>query len=171
MAYFKAFGCECFIHNNGKEHLSKFQPKADSGIFLGYSNHSKAYKVYNKRLQKVEESIHVTFNESKDNKDDLQEDIPTQKVISDKGPSSEEVLSVLEEQNQEVPEKNTESQTEETSNNAQREEPAEQVAEERPRNTRVNREVSTDLIIGNLDEPVRTRSTTINESLYCSFLS
>ncbi|XP_070047182.1 uncharacterized protein [Nicotiana tomentosiformis] len=37
---------------------------SDEGIFLGYSSQSKAYKVYNKRTQCVEESIHVIFDES-----------------------------------------------------------------------------------------------------------
>ncbi|XP_075087726.1 uncharacterized protein LOC142169723 [Nicotiana tabacum] len=37
---------------------------SDKGIFLGYSSQSKAYKVYNKRTQCVEESIHVIFDES-----------------------------------------------------------------------------------------------------------
>jgi len=46
--YFKAFGCKCFILNNGKSNLGKFDPKADEDIFLGYSLTSKAYRVYNK---------------------------------------------------------------------------------------------------------------------------
>ena len=37
---------------------------ADEGIFLGYSQSSKAYRVYNKRLLIVEESVHVTFNDN-----------------------------------------------------------------------------------------------------------
>ena len=32
--------------NNGKENLGKFDPKADEGIFLGYSLSSKAYIEY-----------------------------------------------------------------------------------------------------------------------------
>ncbi|KAH9667979.1 hypothetical protein KPL70_021252 [Citrus sinensis] len=46
------------------DNLGKFDPKSDVGIFLGYSNSSKAYRVYNKRSLVVEESMHVTFNES-----------------------------------------------------------------------------------------------------------
>ena len=38
--------------------------KSGVGTFLGYSNTSKAYKVYNKRTMVVEESIHVLFDES-----------------------------------------------------------------------------------------------------------
>ena len=63
VSYFKAFGCKCFILNNGKSNIGKFDPKADEGIFLGYSSSSKAYRVYNKRTLTIEESIHVAFNE------------------------------------------------------------------------------------------------------------
>ncbi|KAI3692485.1 hypothetical protein L6452_32301 [Arctium lappa] len=45
--------------------LGKFDPKADDGIFLGYSSISKAYRVFNKRRQSVEETIHVTFDETR----------------------------------------------------------------------------------------------------------
>ncbi|XP_069150826.1 uncharacterized protein [Solanum lycopersicum] len=38
--------------------------KSDEGIFLGYSSQSKAYKVLNKRTNRVEESVHVVFNEN-----------------------------------------------------------------------------------------------------------
>ena len=61
--YFKVFGCKCFILNK-KDNLGKFDPKSDVGIFLGYSNSSKAYRVYNKRTLVVEESMHVSFDES-----------------------------------------------------------------------------------------------------------
>ena len=50
--------------NNSKENVGKFDAKADEGIFLGYSQSSKAYRVYNKRLLTVEESVHVSFDES-----------------------------------------------------------------------------------------------------------
>ena len=63
IGYFKVFGCKCFILNT-KDNLGKFDPKSDVGIFLGYSNSSKAYRVYNKRTSVVEESMHVTFDES-----------------------------------------------------------------------------------------------------------
>ena len=43
--------------------LRTFQPKADEGVFLGYSTNSKAYRVYNKRTKKIEESVHVVFYE------------------------------------------------------------------------------------------------------------
>lgn len=42
-----SFGCKCFIHNNGKDNLGKFNGRNDEGIFIGYSLHSKAYRVLN----------------------------------------------------------------------------------------------------------------------------
>ncbi|XP_070012896.1 uncharacterized protein [Nicotiana sylvestris] len=47
-----------------KDQLGRFDAKSDEGIFLGYSSQSKAYKIYNKRTQCVEESVHIIFNES-----------------------------------------------------------------------------------------------------------
>ncbi|MBM1019736.1 hypothetical protein, partial [Escherichia coli] len=64
IAYFHIFGSKCFVLNNGKDNLGKFDPKSDEAIFLGYSSSSKAYRVYNKRTLLVEESIHVTFSDS-----------------------------------------------------------------------------------------------------------
>ncbi|KAI3718436.1 hypothetical protein L6452_19307 [Arctium lappa] len=64
ISFLHIFGCQCFILNN-RDQLGKFDPKADDGIFLGYSSVSKAYRVFNKRRQTVEETIHVTFDETR----------------------------------------------------------------------------------------------------------
>ncbi|KAK8934099.1 Methylthioribose kinase [Platanthera zijinensis] len=64
IGYFKVFGCTCFIHNNDKKYLAKFQAKADEGVFLGYSMIIKAYRVYNKSSCKIEESVHIIFDEA-----------------------------------------------------------------------------------------------------------
>nr|GEY71505.1 retrovirus-related Pol polyprotein from transposon TNT 1-94 [Tanacetum cinerariifolium] len=61
--YFYVFGCHVFIHNY-KDHLGKFNAKANSGYFLGYSFVSKAFRVFNTRRQQIEETYHVTFDES-----------------------------------------------------------------------------------------------------------
>ncbi|GJS53349.1 retrovirus-related pol polyprotein from transposon TNT 1-94 [Tanacetum coccineum] len=63
ISYFHVFGCPVFIHNH-KDHLGKFDAKADDGYFLGYSSISKAFRVYNTRRQQIEETYHVTFDES-----------------------------------------------------------------------------------------------------------
>ena len=62
--YFHIFGCKCFVLNNGKNNLEKFDGESDKGIFLGYSTTSKVYRVFNKRTLTVEESIHVIFDET-----------------------------------------------------------------------------------------------------------
>ena len=66
ISYFRSFGCKCFIHNNGKDRLGKFDARSDEGILVGYSMHSKAYRVYNKHTRLIEESIHIVFDESND---------------------------------------------------------------------------------------------------------
>ena len=49
---------------NTKDNLGKFDPKADEGIFVGYSDRSKAYRIFNKRTNIIEESMHVSFDEN-----------------------------------------------------------------------------------------------------------
>nr|GEX03705.1 retrovirus-related Pol polyprotein from transposon TNT 1-94 [Tanacetum cinerariifolium] len=63
ISYFHVFGRLVFIHNY-KDHLGKFDVKADDGYFLGYLFVSKAFRVYNTRRQKIEENYYVTFDES-----------------------------------------------------------------------------------------------------------
>ena len=64
LSYFRVFGSKCFILNS-KDYLTKFDPKSSEGIFLGYSNNSKAYRVFNLKTLVVEESMNVAFDESK----------------------------------------------------------------------------------------------------------
>ncbi|GJU14490.1 retrovirus-related pol polyprotein from transposon TNT 1-94 [Tanacetum coccineum] len=54
---------ECFILNT-KDYLTKFDPKSYEGVFLGYSQNSKAYIILNKHTRKIEESLNVTFDET-----------------------------------------------------------------------------------------------------------
>ncbi|GJY44704.1 retrovirus-related pol polyprotein from transposon TNT 1-94 [Tanacetum coccineum] len=61
--YFRVFGIKCFILNT-RDYLTKFDPKSYEGIFLGYSQNSKAYINLNKHPRKVEESLNVTFDET-----------------------------------------------------------------------------------------------------------
>ena len=35
LAHLRAFGCVCYVHNNDKDNLRKFDAKNDKGIFLG----------------------------------------------------------------------------------------------------------------------------------------
>jgi len=101
LSHLKVFGCKCFILNNGKESLGKFDAKADEGVFLGYATQSRAYRVYNKRLMTVEESMHVDFDETNpklqdqvsknvDEEDLLQEQISAAKMPTTAGNQSAE---------------------------------------------------------------------------------
>ncbi|GJX79773.1 retrovirus-related pol polyprotein from transposon TNT 1-94 [Tanacetum coccineum] len=62
ISYFHVFGYLVHIHNH-RDHLGKFDEKADDGFFLGYSLVAKAFRVFNIRRQEMEETYHVTFNE------------------------------------------------------------------------------------------------------------
>ena len=64
ISHFKVFGCKCFVLNNGKDNLGKFDAKVGEGIFLGYSSHSHVYRVYNKRTMTVEKFVHIVFHEA-----------------------------------------------------------------------------------------------------------
>ncbi|GJU25334.1 retrovirus-related pol polyprotein from transposon TNT 1-94 [Tanacetum coccineum] len=61
--YFRVFGSKCFILNT-KDYLTKFDPKSYEGVFLGYSQNSKAYIILNKHTKKIKESLNVTFDET-----------------------------------------------------------------------------------------------------------
>nr|GFC38179.1 retrovirus-related Pol polyprotein from transposon TNT 1-94 [Tanacetum cinerariifolium] len=60
--FFHIFGSVCYIVRDG-ENLEKMKEKGDECIFVGYSNQSKAYRVFNKRTRVIMESIHVNFDE------------------------------------------------------------------------------------------------------------
>ncbi|GJZ53197.1 retrovirus-related pol polyprotein from transposon TNT 1-94 [Tanacetum coccineum] len=61
--YFRVFGSKFSILNT-KDYLTKFDPKSYEGIFLGYSQNSKAYIILNKHTRKVDEPLNVTFDET-----------------------------------------------------------------------------------------------------------
>nr|GEU77627.1 hypothetical protein [Tanacetum cinerariifolium] len=48
------------------ENLDKLKEKRDMCILVGYSTHSKGYRVYNKRTRMIAESIHIRFDEIKE---------------------------------------------------------------------------------------------------------
>ncbi|GKE87313.1 retrovirus-related pol polyprotein from transposon TNT 1-94 [Tanacetum coccineum] len=54
--FLHVFGCPVYIHNH-KDHIGKFDKKADDGYLLGYSLVSKAFRVFNTRRQQIEETF------------------------------------------------------------------------------------------------------------------
>ncbi|GJS99713.1 retrovirus-related pol polyprotein from transposon TNT 1-94 [Tanacetum coccineum] len=60
--YFHVFGSLCYPTND-RDDLGKMKPKADIGVFIGYSETSRGFQIYNRRTKKIMETIHVKFDE------------------------------------------------------------------------------------------------------------
>nr|GFC08892.1 hypothetical protein [Tanacetum cinerariifolium] len=60
--FFHIFGFVCYIVRDGVN-LDKMKERGNECIVVGYSNQSKAYRVFNKRTRVIMESIHVNFDE------------------------------------------------------------------------------------------------------------
>ena len=61
--YFRTFGSICYVCND-RDNLSKFEAKGDKSIFLGYSQNSRALRVFNLRTKSIVESINVVVIDS-----------------------------------------------------------------------------------------------------------
>ncbi|GKD70074.1 retrovirus-related pol polyprotein from transposon TNT 1-94, partial [Tanacetum coccineum] len=46
-----------------RDDLGKMRPKANIGIFVGYSESSRGFRIYNRRTRKIMKTIHVKFDE------------------------------------------------------------------------------------------------------------
>ncbi|GKB13058.1 integrase, catalytic region, zinc finger, CCHC-type containing protein [Tanacetum coccineum] len=62
LSFLHVFGSLCYPTNDSED-LGKLNAKADIGIFVGYAPVKKAFRIYNRRTQKIMETIHVTFDE------------------------------------------------------------------------------------------------------------
>ncbi|GKC28763.1 hypothetical protein Tco_1036057 [Tanacetum coccineum] len=62
LSFLHVFGSLCYPTND-HEDLSKFNAKADIGIFVGYAPAKKAFGIYNRRTRIISKRIHVTFDE------------------------------------------------------------------------------------------------------------
>jgi hypothetical protein len=86
VSYYRVFGCKCFVLNK-KPKSSKFAPKVDEGIFLGYASNAHGYRVLNKTSGCVEVTCDLTFDESNGSQvekvDELcvVKEVPAEKVI------------------------------------------------------------------------------------------
>ena len=111
LSYLRAFGCRCVVLNNGKDDLEKFDPRSDEGVFVGYSSSSKAYKIFNKRTQCIEESIHVVFdeygslkNDRSNNDDDVMKLFKSKKTEGDEADADQQLKNDCDDQNHSLPE-------------------------------------------------------------------
>nr|GEX20338.1 retrovirus-related Pol polyprotein from transposon TNT 1-94 [Tanacetum cinerariifolium] len=62
LTFFRVFGALCYPTNDSED-LGKLQPTANIGIFVGYAPSRKGYRIYNKRIRQIMETIHVQFDE------------------------------------------------------------------------------------------------------------
>nr|GEY24348.1 hypothetical protein [Tanacetum cinerariifolium] len=62
LKYFRVFGSLCYPTNDYDD-VGKLKAKAGIGIFVGYAPTKKAYRVFNKRTRKIQETIYVSFDE------------------------------------------------------------------------------------------------------------
>jgi hypothetical protein len=157
IGYFKVFGCKCFVLND-RDNLGKFDAKSDEGIFLGYSTNSKAYRVFNKRTMVVDESMHVVFDETnpfhiKNNCDDEPISLENKASSSNQVDLSEKVKDQVDEP------KDEEKALPPTKN------------EELPKSWNVVHSHPKELIIGEVERGVSTRSKLKNICNNMAFLS
>ena len=62
VSHLKLFGCPVYLHVP-KEKRSKLDSSGQKGIFVGYSEQSKAYRIYIPSFRQIEISKYVTFDE------------------------------------------------------------------------------------------------------------
>ncbi|KAJ3686570.1 hypothetical protein LUZ61_015734 [Rhynchospora tenuis] len=67
ISYFRVFGSKCFVLDETPK-VTKFDAKSTTGIFVGYSSTSKAYRVYLPSSRIVVESVNVKFDENANEK-------------------------------------------------------------------------------------------------------
>jgi len=145
IGHLKVFGYKCYVLNNGKESHGKFDEKTDVGIFLGYSLSSHAYRIYNKRLMTVEESIHVIFYETNHAKKESQRNLAEE----------DEQITTM---------KNLE--------NCPEKQPVEFLQQDGlPQEWKIPRDLSMENIIGLIQKGVSTRRTVSNYCKHMAFVS
>ena len=62
VGYLRIFGCPIYIHVP-KEKRTKMEPSVNMGVFVGYNESSKAYRIYVLGQRQIEVSRDVTFHE------------------------------------------------------------------------------------------------------------
>nr|GEX16155.1 hypothetical protein [Tanacetum cinerariifolium] len=62
LSFLHVFGALCYPTTDS-ENLGKLQPKADTGIFIGYAPTKKAFRIYNRRTRRSIKTILVDFDE------------------------------------------------------------------------------------------------------------
>jgi hypothetical protein len=96
MEHLRIFGFHVYIHIP-KDKRKKLEPLGKKGIFVGYSESSKAYRIYIPEQHKIEVSRDITFNEKMDFKKYIEESMEEEEYEEPK----EESTCLPESQNKE----------------------------------------------------------------------
>jgi hypothetical protein len=75
----RIFGCPVYSHIP-KDKRNKLEPSRKKGIFVGYSDSSKAYRIYIPEQHKIEVSRDVTFNERMAFRKSIEENIEEEEI-------------------------------------------------------------------------------------------
>nr|GEX01736.1 retrovirus-related Pol polyprotein from transposon TNT 1-94 [Tanacetum cinerariifolium] len=62
ISFLHVFGALCYPKND-REDIGKLGAKGDIGVFIGYSANSCTYRVFNRRTNKIMETMNVSFDE------------------------------------------------------------------------------------------------------------
>nr|GEY88894.1 integrase, catalytic region, zinc finger, CCHC-type, peptidase aspartic, catalytic [Tanacetum cinerariifolium] len=79
---FRVFGCRCYLHND-YEDVGKLKAKGDIGVFVGYLKESAAFRIYNKRTRKINESVNEETHFTKRLLYDNSSPRPPKEIVSD----------------------------------------------------------------------------------------
>jgi hypothetical protein len=72
--HLRIFGCHVYFHIP-KDKRNKLEPLGKKDIFVGYSESSKAYRIYISEQHKIEVKRDLTFNEKMAFKKSIEETI------------------------------------------------------------------------------------------------
>ncbi|GJY69919.1 retrovirus-related pol polyprotein from transposon TNT 1-94 [Tanacetum coccineum] len=97
LSFFHVFGSLCYSTNDSED-LGKLNAKANIGIFVGYAPTKKAFRIYNKRTQKIIETIHVMFDELTTMASEQFDSGPRLQVLTPATSSSGLVLNIIPQQ-------------------------------------------------------------------------
>ena len=146
--------------------MGKFDSKVDEGIFLGYSLHSHAYRVYNRRTMLVEESMHVAFDETNHK---VQESIKT--TVDDDEPVSQKIVTG------QLIKSEKDNQLDEVQSIEPQDQPIESgtraatVSSRLLKEWRVHKNLSLDNVIGQVQKGVTTRRSLNHYCVHMAFVS
>ncbi|KAL8088105.1 hypothetical protein AgCh_038029 [Apium graveolens] len=184
LKYFHIFGCKCFVLKTHPEQLSKFDLKADEGIFVGYPLSQKPSNLNPDTANSdglnsdVIEAVVTTPKEDAPVQGEHTEDTTTSQEALEPttGSSSSDSSSTDNSENSNSEGSNSESiisggASENVDGDNMDHGGASSSKENLPSARKWTKSYKPDLIIGNPDAGVRTRTTTSNECLYNSFLS